>query len=639
MGWWDAWNKAKETTKGWGEFLWNSTSAAKAVKGTANFTYNTVVALFSLVSVIPKVAYSAVFHSRTRGIATNLLRIGIEDLLPLVLVTHTNELIQKHGRDYLEDEPDEAWLSVDTAVQAGLLLLNTATWVYSVRKKTQMTVRAAVLAITSQKSSETEVGVGQEVSHPRWGQGKILKIESSGEETRLQIEFTTPEPGTKSLLLAREELTESRTGNPLTSVKGNPFKKLCEEERCSQLRFLKGSFRDSIAYWATEAAIYFVEYVPLVGRIIAAMLTVPHRGRYVMTLVLPDLCSRHQEQYLTEYSEHALAHGIAHTAMAAASTHFIEAYTGIPKALYKTAMEQLLLIVQTQIASHMRLPPPVKTSVRNIPDPVACYQSFIGFSIDTLILGLKKQIPRLLKERQVSIIPWEDIPAYMKKIWFNPAAEAVKPLLIPRMLQSRKAFINDPVIPWVTLRSKTIDAIENIEAIRGMLIVKFASRAPGPTSKALWLIFGTPKSVIKLLLKLMGNKQFMEQLGDLRRSLGGMHSGVKPPVPVDKKALALLQASITETESSSLNLLPHSPTLFKPKTDGVIKRRLIPAHTQQTGLPDSGASSEPNRLSIKPRTQISTGLFPQIDSGTAKLNHSSIKPRPTNSIAPANVFL
>lgn len=453
----DRWGDVKDV----GTNLYHNTSVMNVVSGVSGYSYNTVKGLFEQVAVVPKFAHSLVFHPGTRMVAGHVLRTAIEDLLPLVLVTYTNDMIQRHGRDYLEDEPNQAYLSIDTAIMTGLSLLQMATWAYSVRKKMQMTVRTTVLTIEA--------------------------------------------------------------GRALNGANNVPKMPLCHDEKCSTLRFIQGSIRDTAAFFATEAAISLIGYIPLAGGFVAAALSIHHRGRYVMTIVLPDLCNRHQVEYLMEHSELAFSLGLQHALLSKLAVSGIEHFTTIPAVWYEAAINQFMMFTTMSVAAHMTMPSAVNRSLRKLPDPVAAYQASIGFAMDAVMLGLKKKIPPLLKQPP-SDIDWKKMGDMVLDVWRHPLARRIEVILVPRMLRSKQAFTNDPVIKpnWDGLRETSIMAIESIEAVKGHLFVKIGILNPNISATGLWLIFGMPHSVIELCLKLLGNEQFMLQVGNLRRKLDAM---------------------------------------------------------------------------------------------------------------------
>ena len=83
-------------------------------------------------------------------------------------------------------------------------------------------------------------------------------------------------------------------------------RKICKEQNCSTLRYVKGTFREIISCLSTEIFIVGVSYIPYVGPV-SVVLSIYNRGRFILTLISPDLCERHQSIYLQEYPELALS--------------------------------------------------------------------------------------------------------------------------------------------------------------------------------------------------------------------------------------------------------------------------------------------------------------------------------------------
>ncbi len=82
-----------------GTNLYNNVTFYDAAVGVGNYTYKTIGGLFEQVATIPKFTRSVIFHANTRMVAGHVLRVALEDLLPLVAVTYTNDMIQRYGRD------------------------------------------------------------------------------------------------------------------------------------------------------------------------------------------------------------------------------------------------------------------------------------------------------------------------------------------------------------------------------------------------------------------------------------------------------------------------------------------------------------------------------------------------------------
>ena len=449
-----------------GTNLYNNVTLYDAAVGAGLYSYKTIGGLFEQVATIPKFTYSVIFHANTRMVAGHVLRVALEDLLPLVAVTYTNDMIQRHyARDPRDDEQNQAYLGIDTAMTVGLGLLNIATWTYATRKKMQMTARTIVLTIEA--------------------------------------------------------------GRNLNGVNNAPKMMLCKEQDCSTLRFVQGSIRDTAAYFATEAAISLIGWIPVAGEYMAAVLSIHHRGRYIATVVLPDLCNRHQVEYLKEHPELATALGSGHGILSKFAIDGIESLTNVPAIWYEAAVTQFMMFTSISMAAHLSLPKPVVESSRLSLDPVAAYQGGIGWLFDTMALGLKVQIPRMLK-LPPSNMDWKMIGNVVGNVvvavWQHPCARPIEFFLIPRMLRSKTAFTQDPVIEpnWAGLRETSIIAIGSIEKVKAHVLVKIGMINPKLSATALWYIFGLPQTVVELLLKLMGNETFMSEVSTLRRKLEAM---------------------------------------------------------------------------------------------------------------------
>ena len=435
----------------WAKKLWQHPTTA----AVANYSSKTVEYVFEQISVIPKMVRSIKDHQPLRTVAGHLLRITAEDLAPLILVTYVNHLIQTSGRAYLEDEPDNAWISTDTAIQTGLYLLQAATWAYSVRAKTQMLLRTTIVTIETPP---------------------ILK--------------------------------RIKTSQPMS---------VCIDEQCSTLRIKQGDIRDLVAYWSTEAAISLVGYVPAVGGPLAAVLSVYHRGRYVLTVVLPEVCNRHQVIYLREHSELALSLGIGHAGSSWLINSLVETTTGIPPVFYNSAIEQFMLITQMGISSHLQLPTAKKESSRRLLDPVLYYQNLVGFAFDIGLLGLKVKIPRMLNNQQpgnykdILLHPsWSTIIHTVEKMHKNRLVK----IMLPRLLHDAQSFIHDPIIiyHWPGFQAAIVNALETILSQNTNLLIRASSSVPSLTSALIEAASGTPKYVTKLLLLVIMDKEIIELL-------------------------------------------------------------------------------------------------------------------------------
>lgn len=427
-----------------------------------NYSYSTMSYLFAQANTLPTVVKSIGRDKVLHLFASHIGRVAYEDMLPLALVTYANQLVQELGQTYLESDENNPRLTTAILIQTNLYLLQAATWVYQTRKHTQILIRTTVMAL----EAPALLNQAREVSH-----------------------FT-----------------------------------VCEEAGCSRMRFVQGSARDIATYYATEAAISLINYVPVAGGIIASTLFVYHRGRYVLTIVLPEVCNRHHVIYLQNNSELALSLGLAHNMSAWFVNQFIETVTGIPQIYFAQGMKELLLFSQMMVASKMQLPQPKQALERSLIDPVTSYQHVIGFMFDVVALGLKTKIPRLLDQNQrgtlknrLRDLPWARLANLSEHIRHDPKLN----IILPRLLRDFSSFIDDPIIGpnWESLQQSLIMALKNIESLSKSKAVRFSSTLPSVASYVTKTVFGTPQFIIKIGLNLLTDPDFIGLVKKLRSEI------------------------------------------------------------------------------------------------------------------------
>lgn len=447
------------SAKKFGENLWQYKTVQEPAMAAASFSYRTITHLFEQVGVIPGVIASFAKSGATQTIGKHMLRLVVTDLIPLVLVTYCNDTLQRYGRTYLDDETlEDDKICIKFSIDALLCLLKTATFIYSTRQSAQLITHTVVISLET----------------PRLNEGR----------------------------------------EPI---------KICHDEHCTALRFLQGNVRDLATYLATELAIWSINFIPMPGSgALATSLSVYHRGRYVLSVVLPDMCNRHQMIYLSNNPELSLSLGLAHVAMTYYMNEMLEKQTGIPSLFFEATIHQLLLIIQMSIAAHMHLPKAHPTLERSIAwDPVALYQIAVGASFDIMALGLKQFIPRKLKEnRDIPLpqLPWSTLTTQSRRIWRSPIART----FLPPLLHDANAFINDPIAGsnWPHLQKNMINALKAIETASNNSLVKTAQVLPEKvtTTAVRWAV-GAPDIMTKLLLKLSKNPEVIGWLRALRLQL------------------------------------------------------------------------------------------------------------------------
>ena len=400
-----------------------------------------------------------------------------------------------------------------------LYLLQAATWAYSVRKKTQLMVRATIVTLEA--------------------------------------------PSLLNQMKNTAEMT------------------VCIDEKCSSLRFAQGSVRDLAAYWSTEAAIACIGYLPVGGGVLASALSVYHRGRYVLAIALPNVCNRHQLVYLQEYSELALSLGVGQVASAWLIQSFVETLTGIPPVLYRSAMEQFLLIAQMSVTTHLILPQAPSKSTRRLLDPVFLYQQAVGFTFDLLLLGLKIKIPRMLDGKH----PGVNMKEFFRHIPELKVVHATRylhdtriaRLFLPRLLHSTDAFIHDPIIRyhWPQVQAMLINTFKTIEDLRDHVAIKASSSMPEVSSALVTSLFGTPKYITKLLLQLVTDDEFIELIRTSRYAIENRQ--LEAPMPVlTTLASNILPMRAPVRSAAPLAIMPPPPVSLPiklPAPEDVIRKR------------------------------------------------------------------
>ncbi|WP_131781933.1 hypothetical protein [Legionella gresilensis] len=574
-GWWDK-------IKGWGSALWNSNITAQVTTNVSSFTYNTILKSVELAPATVKTAASVFTHAPTRRIAYNVARIFVEDIAPYVAINYVFDSLKKYTEDELI-EKDASWVSTSAFLQTSLALLQVALWAYNTRKKTQATVRMTVVAIEAAKS--------------------------------------------------------------LSTVNSDLPKQVCIDKNCDLFRYVRGNFRDLTAFWATEVALSLVGYLPL-GDKIVPVLSVFHRGRYALSMVLPDLCQRHQVEYLKEYAELPLTLGINELISTTLLSWGIESLTGIPVNYYKPFVSQAMLLTQISVVAHSRLPPPVIQSQRKIIDPIGAYQSFIGFIFDIVSSGLKKQLPLLLKGPPTDI-PWQTIYNLAKEVQQNPYTQRIETIILPRMLHSSEAFISDPVIQpyWLYLRERSILALKAIENSKEsylkitkvatvdpgkaakLMLMRVAISDPKKAAKLLWLIFGIPKSIGREVLTLLGKKEFMLDLGSIRRKLETLE--VKKSLKEVDLSPLTIQLRQSESDPKKTLIPPPLPSEDKDENKKVDAKAIInPRKSSGTNLAKNIIITSTRSVPHKQPNNLIQSKF--TSPTTSKLSTNNLRMFPTS---------
>jgi len=486
---------------------------------TTRYSYKTISYLFEQISAIPRFIHTLVTHPPSRAIPAHLLRITVEDLVPLVLLPYSSDVLLRKARELLESVPEsEDWLSATTAIEAVILLLRAVTlitWIYSFRAKIEFLVRTLAVSLEA------------------------------------PIVFNNENPSAAMTV--------------------------CKDEGCTQLRFLKGAVRDLVAYEATEALIYSIR---LLSPLLANSLLIFHRGDYLLTLALPNLCNRHQVAYLWRHSDLALSLGLGHMISSWLLNSFVERTSGIPSTYYYRQLDLFALIIHIGIATHLTLPQPAKNiSTQGSPDPIAYYQKGVGVIFDVLMQKLKGYAPQFINIRQYQRLN----AAFLNPSWskFSVAGtvswHVLAYIFLPPMLQNTHSFINDPIIRtnWPTLQKAIIHALKEAIAAKTNVAVKTLSFFPATTGVVAWFTLGIPSALTKLVLQLITNDDFINQLNRWQVQIERLNlNNIEPIVPVRNDDVPLLRGQMrvaTPVLGEPKQVI--DTTIELPAPDQVIKLR------------------------------------------------------------------
>ncbi|WP_133130429.1 hypothetical protein [Legionella yabuuchiae] len=442
----------------WGKRIWRKDS----LTAISAYSYQTMHYLFEQGKALPAFTKSFIDHASTRTVANHLFRIAYEDVIPLVLVTYGTDLIHAQCNTYIADEDEQSSATTIFILKSSLHLLETATWIFKVRKQTQLFVRTAIVTLEA------------------------------------------------PLLFNKN--------------RSSPVMTVCTEAHCSTLRFVQGSLRDIVTYYSTELAISSLRYLPVAGNTLASFLLTYHNGRYLVSVALPEMCNRHQVLYLRQHSELAFSLGIGHAISSRTVNFLLEVLTKIPASYYASSVEQLIFIFHMNVAAHLTLPNPPKALTRTIRDPIHLFQSTIGFVFDALLVGLKTKIPSLLPNQQpggliqtIKRAPWREIRNI--HLWITSNSNAR--IFLPKLLHDLPSFLNDPIIKsnWPALQQSMLSLLNTIESLNQSRTIRWLSYTPNVTSRLNETMTGTPRLITTVALQLFTDPEFMRFATRLKNQL------------------------------------------------------------------------------------------------------------------------
>lgn len=444
----------------WGISLWKNQTLRNLATAGTKLAIKASQGVAAQIGAAPAAIYSAFTKPKTASVIRHARQIITYDLLPLMLVNVMNQTL----KDYLSPEDQDAndySLSAAMATQTTLTIAKALCSVLDFRLRTSIAVHTALLMMEGVDASK-EVNVNKQ--------------------------------------------------------------EICVQDKCSTMKFIKGSFRDIVAFYCTDVAIEIAGTIPVAGSVIKALLIIDRNGRYALTMITPDMCNSHQMRYLQQEQGTGLAFGSLHALVSYLINKSINYYAPfVPKVYYEELINKMTLVGQINIAAHITLPP-LHSKMDNehyLPNPIDLYQRGIGFCFDVVVLGLKKTLPQL--KNQEKSINWSNVASISQFIWNNEVSKALKFVLLPPILQNNEGLRKDELFKanFNKLIKNIIDILYLMESKRESWLVKTTQKILGPekTAYSLWILLGTPKLLSKLILTLMKDEQCMKALRQIRSEL------------------------------------------------------------------------------------------------------------------------
>jgi hypothetical protein len=463
-------------------------------QSTAAYTMETASYIVKQVTALPRLAASMVRHEGTRRVAKQVLQVAAYDVAPIVIGRMAQAVVQQKIAATTKN-PDEPSDWSDLMLVTFLNTLSWGVWILVLRKR---------------------IGFQTHVL--------LLNLEAP--------------------LLINDDRHDQAVDD------------VCQREKCSSARVLQGIGRDLVEFYATEAAILGIGYLPY-GEAVSASLSVYHRGRYLLTIIWPELCNRHQMMSLSVHSALALSLGIgiwganylslraldnliqvpnafytSELGMWAAnylSLDTLKTLTQIPMAFYARELGQLLFFLHMGIARHMHLPK-AAANTSSSQDPLSFFQEkIIGKPFDVMCLGLKVSVQRALKQGsqrdalgELLNLSWAKYLNKTKGILHHPV---LRYSLLPSVFHDYEHWSNDLILRdcWPGLLQRTINVLHQIEITRNKPLIQIAllvaDKLPDQTVTALNAFFGLHRDLVRIALILVTHRQLMEQISLWRRDL------------------------------------------------------------------------------------------------------------------------
>ncbi|MCC5791412.1 MAG: hypothetical protein JJT82_02210 [Legionellaceae bacterium] len=530
------------------------------------FSLRTAGYWFMQLATLPRLAHRLSRHAPSQQLAGDVARMAAYDVLPLVLLHAAADHLYRGAQSYLmaADDDEESRHWYLYSAQLTLSLLQLAVKVYAWRRQTRLIARNAVLV-----------------------------LEAAG------------------------ALNESKERHL----------SLCRDEKCTGQRFAQGVVRDTLAFALTELAIKAVETLPYLGSSLPQLLRVSLYGRYILGASMPELCARHQWLYFRQQPELVLSLGLAYVGYGATLPALIERYTGFRSPYLDAALQQQLLFLLMATAIDMPIPAPTGNKARWTFDPVDPFQRVVGAGVDISLLGLKKYVPRLLKEADAGI-DWFALGRSVDAQWQARPGQLLRRFLLDDALHSLRAFRQDPLVSrhWPALRDTGRTISRGILAYQTSIALRIAAVDPRLAGQIADFFFAYPKSVVTLAIKLMSSKEFMRLLEKLQTHLA--HESDLPKVQARASLLLTAQephspkkhySEAPREDLPTLGQPPSQPPLQPKEQEKLAVRELLHAHGMFSPLVSESQEAERARLNVLTRRETNQETDESGDLATLRI--------------------
>lgn len=476
---------------------------AEAAQEVGYFGYKGTVQLMSLVGAVPRAMYSMGFDRNSIRMNYHLALMIGRDVLLPAAVLYSHSLLHQYLQDSLKEDEEE-WLSTNTLIQLSLLSLQGIISLYQWRKYVDYKVHNLILNLEMPK-----------------------------------------------------ELKEKPD-----------YYDICKEKKCSLNQYFKAASTDPLSFMMMDILISnVIGRVPYVGEYIAQVLIAYNKGRYIVSMAMPKLCSKHLHAFLKQHPEVAATTGSLHLAIMLL-TRLLDSY-GVPRHAYEQALSNFLLMQLANLLAHSYMPRPVNESNRRNLDPIVLSQHAISRLLGGLMIGVNKLFKDWFKQEN-SVFPWSDAVRITCNIFEHPAAKVLRMIFLPIMFIDLKHLTADPFIKdhWDGLRKRLILIANTVADTVGQpskkAAIKLAAIDPNLTASVGYYIWGTPKILLRFLIMLASNKHFVHNLKEFRRKVELMDNCSPVTVTLNKDAPPLRKVEDTKKAKPKAIEAPKPDATTKP---------------------------------------------------------------------------